>query len=721
MYQICIFLPAFIGLLIYINIYEKKRDIIQVVCHYFIYTLLINTICISICHLIFKYDDLTFNLRFTIKYILLASSISLIAPFIIHYIIELIKYIINIIKSGIDKNNKFHFKIMYNKNKKILDLFIFLTSGILFFYILDIYIRIIAINISGFYSLIHLSPFLFTLLYLVIYLFIIYFLPRKIETILSIIILIINLLLFIIHYFLLEIKGEAFSIYELHNTNEGMQFLNFLVKKTNILFILIILLLITLAIIHIVFLNKVKKNKTLKLKIKYIIILLFFSIGSYFCAVKSLLYIDHSWEEISSPRYYYTYFINPKKSLSVLGLYEYTMRDIHFYIKNRTTTYGSKAEIETTFAKYKSNYEKNEYTGIFKDKNLIMIMLESIDYVTIDEKAMPKMYKMMKEGWSFPNRYSALSTGGSTIATEYASMSGLYYDSVYYNNINHNNYPYSLPNLFNNNGYKISSVHENNGRYYNRDSLHKLLGFNNSYFLYDILDNPLIYNDAQIIDNDEIYNKIVSNNEKFMSFIITINAHGPYDTTNTYCEVLGNTHTEIECFNHLAKQTDDMLAHLLQKLEKDNILDDTVIVLYTDHQAYSYNYSTDYLNSLTKIDDNHNIKAIPFVIYNSDIKHKEFNDILVNDIDIVPTIFNLFDIKYDPNIYLGRDLFSNNHKNVSIFLDYTWFDGTTYSGNQNIDYNSNEFKENTIYTKDILELNKMILSNNYYAYIKEDK
>ena len=105
MYQICIFLPAFISLLIYINICEKKRDIIQVICHYFIYTLLINTICISICHLIFKYDDLTFNLRFTIKYILLASSISLIAPFIIHYIIELIKYIINIIKSGIDKNN----------------------------------------------------------------------------------------------------------------------------------------------------------------------------------------------------------------------------------------------------------------------------------------------------------------------------------------------------------------------------------------------------------------------------------------------------------------------------------------------------------------------------------------------------------------------------------------------------------------------------------------
>ena len=39
-----------------------------------------------------------------------------------------------------------------------------------------------------------------------------------------------------------------------------------------------------------------------------------------------------------------------------------------------------------------------------------------------------------------------------------------------------------------------------------------------------------------------------------------------------------------------------------------------------------------------------------------------WEDDRVNDIDIVPTIINLFGIDYDPNNYIGTDVFSKYHK-----------------------------------------------------------
>lgn len=242
------------------------------------------------------------------------------------------------------------------------------------------------------------------------------------------------------------------------------------------------------------------------------------------------------------------------------------------------------------------------------------------------------------------------------------------------------------------------------------------MGFNNSYFLYDMLNPYEYYVDAQMATNDQVYDWIVPKNidNPFMTFIITIAAHGPY-TNNSICDEDEQARkNEISCFRYLAKRTDDLLSALLKRLEEDKILDDTVIVMYTDHQAYLYDYTESDLKKFNKVDENYNIKQLPFVIYSTDIKAKKI-DTLVNDVDIVPTIFNLFGISYNSRNYVGTDLFSSNHEDLIMFYGGSWYDGKNYSLDENLDTKNDYFKVTSQKVNDKMLLNNMIINTNYYA------
>ena len=722
---LCMFCPAFLSLAIYLKLFEKEKNYIKELSYYFINNLIINFICLGVVRFLFNQNKLNFTASFTIKYLLLASFLAIILPFCFKKLDTLFtKYspVVNeMINKGIDKNGKFSIKKFYKKNRIFCERLIFILSGLLLFSIIDIIIRVVAIKISVFSSILSITPAIMTLLYFFIFLLLQYFLPKLWSKIISIIVYVLSIALFITHYFMLEIKAEAFSMNELTNASEGVKFLNFLLDKITIWFVLVVIIIIFLAVINYIFLKKVRKSKKLKFTWKKGLICLIIIILAHTGGVSLLPTTNDTWEIINKPRYYYDNFVNPKKSLATLGIYEYTVRDVYLSIVGNFTKFGNEDEIEKNVNKYSTDKEKNDYTGIFKDKNLIMIMMESIDYATVDSKSMPTLTRLTNEGWNFSKRYSALSSGGSTINTEYVSQSGLLYDLNYYNNIFRNNYDYSLPNMFNSKDYKTSSIHENYGTYYNRQKLHSLLGFDESYFLKDITEDLKEFDDEQLAAKDEFYRMIVPKNEdKFMSLIVTISGHGPYDSSNDSCAKAKRTKNDLDCLNYLANRTDKMIETLIKKLDKEGILEDTVLILYTDHQAYSLNYPEEYLNSLPTIDSNHNIKAIPFVIYNKGTTDsKSFDNILVNDIDMVPTILNLFDIDYDPDNYIGVDLFSKDHKNLILFSDYTWYDGNIYSGNKDVDNTTEDYKANSEYTADKINLNSMILSNNYYKSVSK--
>lgn len=703
---ICLFCPAFISVFLELK-REGKKDYLDIVIHYFLSVLAINLLMFLISVVIFNLNSYLFTISFSIKYIILSSFIAFCVPYFKYGMVYLYHN-----KKDICKNpNKYLEKLKkpFLKNKNNIFKFIFLITIFANFIMLDLFVRTKSYNAVSFYNINELAPNLFSLLYILLIAVIVYNLPKIIGKIVLGIWYVIFFVLFIINYMLIAIKNNAFTFYDLTNASEGAAYLNFLLKEINLKLILVALFSIILIVVSFICLNKIQKNSLRWLKIGSVAVAVICMIFGHSYAINSLgSYEDNDFTKHVKPRYHYDNYTNSNRALQVSGLYEYSFRDLYLYIKRINESVGSKEDIDKLLSQIKVETSDNDKTGIFKDKNLIMIMLESIDNMVINKENMPTLNYMKENGWSFSGRNS---NNISTLATEYTSLSGLFFSEDSYT-INNNNYIYSLPNVMNRNNYITSSVHENKGIYYNRQQLHKSLGFQNSYFLYDILDNPLHGNDEQIVKNDEIYNKIVSKDKKFMTSIITISAHGPY-VNNYYClaENIDSGNSK-ECISYLSGLTDDMLKTLLTRLEEDGILDDTVIVLYSDHYPYAYSFSENELAGINNIDGNYKVRNLPFIIYNSELTPKEY-DMLFSDIDIVPTLLNLFDIDFNSKNYIGTDIFSKEHKNINILTDYSWYDGNIYSMNATEfdDY----YNETSKYVQNVLDLNKMMLNNNYYG------
>ena len=148
------------------------------------------------------------------------------------------------------------------------------------------------------------------------------------------------------------------------------------------------------------------------------------------------------WDDWRNSRRIYENFNDNNKSMMVSGMFEYNVRNFYInFIKDNNTL--SDAEKEVLDENFKENIpsETNNYTGIFKGKNLILLQLESIDEFLLDKDIMPTFYKLSKNSLNFTNHYSFTSGGGSTFNSEFMVNTG--YSSAY--NYNQSAYlPYHI-------------------------------------------------------------------------------------------------------------------------------------------------------------------------------------------------------------------------------------------------------------------------------------
>lgn len=602
--------------------------------------------------------------------------------------------------------------------KKLHKLLIIL--GIIFtFLILDLGLRFLLWKDIGFVSYRSFSPLFFSVSYICIIMLLMYLFPKKRKYIYILLAVIFNIysLAQAIHF---RILGSFFSLVSLFSAGEASDYLGYALQNTDAKIIILTLLSILSMIVVLILMKKEKeihhskKNKIITITI---IVILF-----TFCRISSLHKLGEpvsngAWNTWKVPRNIYNNFNNNNRSFMVSGMYEYIFRDIYLYtikLVNPAKKEDIK-EIDNYIKNLKIKKEDNEYTDIFKNKNLIMIMMESIDEILVNEETMPVLNKLSSEGLNFENRYAPFFGGGMTINSEFASVSGLYSvvneKAIY--NYNNNNYNYTLPSLFKKIGYKVNSIHMNSGEFYNRKNFHIGLGFENHYPLSDLgFDSDFAY-DSNIALNDKSYNLITSK-DKFVTFITTYSAHVPYNDSPMCKKILsdGNDYIgeendeEIKCLKLLAKETDNFIDILLSRLENDGYLDNTVLVFFSDH--YSYGYSK--INKARNIDDSNLIQKTPLIIWSKDINHENVERIL-DTADIPITLFNMFGIEYNPKLYMGTDVFSNNHEEFVYFSDYSWYDGNIYS--KEVDSNK--------YTKEIsekvnkkIEINGKIISNDYY-------
>lgn len=508
-------------------------------------------------------------------------------------------------------------------------------------------------------------------------------------------------------------------------------------------------------------------NKRIFIKKLSFNILLFTIVSNLFLLTLYIPFMQNKLQVTSNKKL----FVNPSLpsvSIKQFGIVTYGMLDVnnYFFPSNKNVSY----EVETTKKTYNkensvrkfddtkweeltnnetnetykvlNNYfinnkitDTNNYTGMFKDKNLIVIMLESVNDIIINKEDYPNFYKMYSEGWHWKNNYSprnSCSTGNN----EMSGMTSLYsiYNTCTANNYRKNSYFEAIFNLFNNKGYYTFSAHDYTEHYYYRNEIHTNMGSKAYYGVEKLgIEYSSIYKNWA--SDEDFMNKVLEliddvDNDHFMTWLTTVSSHQPY----YYSSIEGDKYlslyedrdirTDLKRYKSKLKILDNALGILFDGLEKKGILNDTVIVMYGDH--YPYGLSTDTINTVLDYDTNQDYEneRVPFVIYNTGIDSKEF-DSYTSYINILPTVANLFDLDYDPRLYMGSDLLSKDYESMVVFADGSWKNEYAYynASRSNIEYYSDktysvdELKEinNVIDAK--IKMSSLAIKNNYFNYL----
>lgn len=328
------------------------------------------------------------------------------------------------------------------------------------------------------------------------------------------------------------------------------------------------------------------------------------------------------------------------------------VKSMHEYFKNVTPT------------------KQNEYTGIFKGKNLIYITAEGFDKIAIDESLTPTLYKLANNGFVFENYYQPLFTV-STSDGEYMFLNSIIPKEGVWSFYRSSNIymPFGIGNVFKREGYStVNAYHDHTYTYYNRDESHPNLGFDKYIGCGNGLEE--LINCKTWPESDvEMINATVDdyiNSDNFMTYYMTVSGHLNYTFTGNYISyknkdlVKDLPYTDhVKAYLAANIELDRAIESLINKLKEKGKLDDTVIVISPDH--YPYGLKTSELNEISDTDrsDKFEMFHTSLILYNSEIEENVKVTKYVSSIDVLPTIYNLFGIKYDSRLLMGRDALSD--------------------------------------------------------------
>ena len=119
------------------------------------------------------------------------------------------------------------------------------------------------------------------------------------------------------------------------------------------------------------------------------------------------------------------------------------------------------------------------------------------------------------------------------------------------------------------------------------------------------------------------------------------------------------------------------------------------------------------------------INQTDFFIWSSDIKYQEVKKV-TSQLNILPTLLNLFNLYQNPNYYVGEDALSDTYSGYVFFSDYSWYDGKRYvneSGEIVKGLNATDDYINNMSTKinELIKKNDDVLKVNYFKILKNNK
>ena len=460
---------------------------------------------------------------------------------------------------------------------------------------------------------------------------------------------------------------------------------------------------------------------------------------------------------------------NKEYIVTCFGIYVYQGNDVISTIQPTINSMFGYDKASKNFTEYfadKTEVQTNKYTNIFEGKNVLVIHAESMQTNAIGMEfnglpVTPTLNKLSREGMYFSNYYSQVSVGTSSDAeltfntslmpTKSGTAFVSYPDRTYI----------STPSLLKEKGYYTFSMHANNADFWNRRVMHTNLGYDRFYSKadYKITDEDIIglglSDKAFFAQSIEKLKKINKKHENWYGLMIMLSNHTPFSDVNKYGEFTVDIKenvtredgtveevvypylegTKLGNYYKSLHYADEALGELITGLEEEGLLDNTVLVIYGDHDArlnkkdynLQNNYDKENDDILDKDHENYQEydsyqyelgRKVPFIIWTKDMKNTSLNIEVKNVMgmyDAMPTIGNMLGIY---NQYaLGNDIFNVKENNIVVFPNGNWVTNKVYYNSQKGEYLSlvneaiseEEIKNNNEYANTLLDVSNDII------------
>ena len=486
-----------------------------------------------------------------------------------------------------------------------------------------------------------------------------------------------------------------------------------------------------------------------------VIVLLLFAVGSALPPYNSWSRLIKLWNRVAVVNSFgvYTYQIDDivqslKPTLNNMFGYDDALKDVSDYYKDN-----------------KKEHSVNNYTGIFEGKNVIAIHAESLQNFAIGMEfdgveVTPNLNKLIKESLYFDNFYAQVGVGTSSDSefTYATSLLPANNGTVFVNYFD--NKFITIQNLLNDRGYYVFSMHGNVGDFWNRNMMHQNMGYDKFYskssFVIDE-EYGLGLSDESFFKQVVPMIKEIDMNvgQPYYGTLITLTNHTPWKEADEYSDykttwtvsVNGESVTRdylegktlgkyIKSMNYM----DKAIGQFLENMETEGLLDNTVIVIYGDHDArisksnydYMYNYNPVTDSVLKSGDEGYTDfndydyelnKKVPLIIWSKDLVESKIISTPMGMIDVMPTLGNMLNIynKYA----LGNDIMGITD-NVVVFKDGSYVTSNIYYSARNNEVytvsngviSEDYISKNSEYANTILDISDKIIT---YDLIKDLK
>lgn len=409
---------------------------------------------------------------------------------------------------------------------------------------------------------------------------------------------------------------------------------------------------------------------------------------------RQIKYAGSDYGRAQSAEAAYENMFNAHRLYLVCGIYQTMVKDFYAnMLYPLSPGYASaqaeaREEIDAYFAS-RQEQEDNEMTGIFEGKNVVLVLMESMDDWAIGEHT-PTLCRLMEEGINFTNFYTPGYGSVRTFNSEFCVNTGTFLSSQggYAFDYVTNDFRQSLASQLTQLGYSALVYHYNDPSFYSRGVFDPAMGYEAYISYQDYVDEAHkadLYDDQFLFNYDEVSESFFRQGPK-LNFIITRSAHLSYKYNEVlsywglqkYPEYRGLTGNEEEdCMYLKARLVDDMFARLLSELEANGELENTVIVAFTDHYTYGIEDQQLVLDR-SGVTDSLLVEKTPCFIWSASGPSVQVDKTL-NTADLLPTVLNLLGVD-TPYHYMGRDAFDDTYAGYALFPDGSWItQGVAYN------------------------------------------